>query len=75
MRAMPSERSSSAASGLEAVICVDAWTSSPGQIVRASIATAGSCTMMASTPAAATRRISSSTIGSSGSNTSVLSVT
>ena len=57
------------------VICVDACSSSSGQTRRASSATAGSCTMIASTPAAATPRTTRSTLGSSGSNTSVFSVT
>ncbi|MEZ4430934.1 MAG: hypothetical protein R3F65_00870 [bacterium] len=52
-----------------------AWISSAGHTARAINATAGSCTMIASTPAAATSRINDSTTGSSGSKTSVFSVT
>lgn len=74
-RVAPSPFANAAPPALVIVICVLACTSSAGQSVRASSATAGSCTMIASTPASATPRTMRATSASSGSNTSVLSVT
>jgi hypothetical protein len=73
-RVSPSGRSSSAASGLVAVIWVEPWSSSAGHTRCAMRATAGSCTMMASTPAAAAARTTRSTAVSSGSKMSVFMV-
>jgi hypothetical protein len=75
-RLHPSFAATCAASADVIVICVDAWISKSksGHTARANSATAGSCTMIASTPAAATPRKIRSTVGNSGSNTSVLSV-
>jgi hypothetical protein len=73
-RVTPRPAAKRAPSALDTVICVDPCTSSAGHTARASSATAGSCTITASTPAAATWRSTRSMAGSSGSNTSVLSV-
>ncbi len=73
-RETPRPAAKRAASGLEMVIWVEAWSSSSGQTRAARSATAGSCTMSASTPLAPTRRRISSTSGSSASNTNVFSV-
>ncbi len=74
-RVTPRPRAKRMPSALEMVICVEACSSSWGQRARASRAMAGSWMMRASTPDSATRRRMRSTTGSSGSKTSVLSVT
>jgi hypothetical protein len=74
MRLAPRPSANRMPSALEMVIWVLAWISRAGQMARASSATAGSCTMSASTPAAATSRRMASTAASSVSNTSTLRV-
>eukprot|EP00967_Tisochrysis_lutea_P008204 scaffold9829_cov26-Tisochrysis_lutea.AAC.4 len=55
-------------------ICVDACSGSHSAIRRASMSTAGSCTMSASIPAAASARTSDSASCSSSSKRSTLTV-
>ena len=74
-RAAPTDRASSTDPASVQVICVLACTGRPGATARTSRATPRSCTITASTPAAAHRRTARSSAGISASKTSVFSAT
>jgi hypothetical protein len=74
MRVTPRRAATAAAAGADSVIWVEAWSASAGHTARAIAATAGSCTISASTPAAAAARTTRSTAVSSGSKMSVFMV-
>ena len=74
-RVAPTSRASSTDEASVHVICVEAWIGRSGAMARARRATPRSWTITASTPASAHARTAASTLGSSASNTSVLSVT
>jgi hypothetical protein len=75
IRLAPRLRASSTAPASVQVICVEACSGSSGATARASPATPRSCTIRASTPAAAQVRMARSATASSLSNSSVLSAT
>ena len=74
-RVQPSSRASATPSSLVIDIWVEAWISRSGVIARISRASPRSCTITASTPAAASSRTVASRSASSPGKTSVFSVT
>ena len=72
-RAKPASSAIFAPAALWIAICVEACNTSEGHLARARRATAQSCTMIASAPAAQISVSSASSAGSSSSLTSVLS--